>query len=261
MTLQKYIENYRSIAVHIDTADRIDIDKEWRKMYQVIEDIDANFGEEGIEEFAKLFEIPEHNINLWAAKQLLEAFTPSKEMIVRAFAVVENYANSAAVNADIYKEWLQVWHSNHINEQEYRTRRGFFNKLSIYYAVGLLVAMILSPLLEQYIQIKTVNYLLISFTLLYMVNALYYYLLEKKLKKGIENLTALTCILTMGILMVSIIILIPFTYFKIILEPLHPVIFLSTTFVVSLTLGISVARHFWLKNSWQGRRLPRFRND
>lgn len=121
MTLEELIEDYKdqaAICAKINYSIKSTIkdnNKSVHRMYEIVNEIRGKFGQKGIEQFQKLLDIKDNEINVWAATQLLEKLSPDKTTETKAIEIIKQIANSNNTNALGFKYWLKEYETKKIN--------------------------------------------------------------------------------------------------------------------------------------------------
>lgn len=95
MTLIELIDEYKqmaSICHNVDYADKKSVklnNKSVTRMYQIVDKIKAEFGEIGVTEFAKLIDIKQDRVDLWASIQMLEKMKVEKDAEKKALSIIK----------------------------------------------------------------------------------------------------------------------------------------------------------------------------
>jgi hypothetical protein len=101
MTLTELIDEYKqmtSICHNIDYADKKSVklnNKSVTRMYQIVDKIKTEFGDNGIIEFAKLIDIKKDRTDIWASVQMLEKMTVDKATEAKALTIIKQEAKQS----------------------------------------------------------------------------------------------------------------------------------------------------------------------
>jgi hypothetical protein len=115
MTLHELIEKYKlqvKICFDIkqyDEATSAVNNKAVEMMYEIVEQINHRFGLEGMNEFARLLDSTENDINLWVAPQLLERMKPDEKIKTKALKIIRDAAAGDDTNESGFQTWLRNW--------------------------------------------------------------------------------------------------------------------------------------------------------
>lgn len=101
MTLTELIEEYKqmtSICHNIDYAVKKSVklnNISVTRMYQIVDKIEAEFGNNGVTEFAKLIHIKQDRTDIWASVQMLEKMTVDKATEAKALTIIKEEAKQS----------------------------------------------------------------------------------------------------------------------------------------------------------------------
>ena len=119
MTLTELIDEYKqmaSICHNIDYYDKKSVklnNKSVTRMYQIVDKIKEEFGDNGVFEFAKLIYIKQDRVDLWAAIQMLEKMQVDKDTEKKALAIIKEEAKDSLGH--------QYWLNSYLNKKKYGT--------------------------------------------------------------------------------------------------------------------------------------------
>ena len=85
------------------------------RMREISKEISKEVPSEGVDDFAKLLEVEENKINLWAAIHLLEFVPINKEIEIKALNVIEKASSENNAEACRYRVWLEEWNERRGN--------------------------------------------------------------------------------------------------------------------------------------------------
>lgn len=111
MTLIELIDEYKKMAgncYNIDYADKKAVqlnNQSVKRMYQIINEIQAGFGNNGMIEFTKLLGISNDKVNLWAATHLLEKTQVDKKTEKISLAIIAEEVKDSLG----YQYWLKSY--------------------------------------------------------------------------------------------------------------------------------------------------------
>lgn len=94
MTLEALIDEYKqmtSICYNINYQDKKSVksnNKAVDRLYQIVDKIKNEYGENGVTEFAKLIDIKNDGTDIWASVQLLEKMTVDKTTEEKALKII-----------------------------------------------------------------------------------------------------------------------------------------------------------------------------
>lgn len=114
LSLREYIDEYKSlppICAKTDFADKKSVRRHnatVSRMYKIVEAIKV-FGSNGVEEFSKLLDISENDVNVWVAVQILEKLSADSATEKKALEVIKKVANGNDINAYGFQIWLKQW--------------------------------------------------------------------------------------------------------------------------------------------------------
>ena len=106
--IQEYIELTKTCA-STDYGDKKSVklhNKAVEKMYEIAEKIGYEQTTETIDDFAKLLEINEYKINVWAAVHILERIPADKSIEEKALKIIKQQADGDSAEAMGFKIWL-----------------------------------------------------------------------------------------------------------------------------------------------------------
>ncbi len=115
MILQGLITEYKDQAVicsSVNYSDKQSVNKNnysIKKMYEIVEIINSEFGVIGVVEFSRLLDIKENNIYIWAASQLLEKMNPSQEIREKALGIIEEVSKEDSVRGIGFRNFLRQY--------------------------------------------------------------------------------------------------------------------------------------------------------
>ena len=254
MKLHELIEKYQQqtiICFNVDYGSGKSVranNKAVGTMFKIIADIDKNFGNDGLHEFSKLLTQNDNKINLWAATQLLERTKPDNIIITKALSVIQAYSKSENPDAFIYKDWLKNWNDNNPDEQTFKAKHQTFKKITVWYAIVLLTVSFVYFAFPDRFQFFKINFLFYYLMTIYLLNSLYYFALQQKIKKMTSPLfRSLSALCIMGGLAFGIIILLLLKLLTI--EPNIIFVFSSLYFIITVGTG----RKYWLGSNWYDR--------
>lgn len=101
MTIDKLIEEYKemtSICNQIDYSYKKAVNKNNKavdKMYQIVNTINSEFGENGFREFSKLIDITKDKTNLWASVHMLEKMQVDNLIEQKALEIIKEEAKDS----------------------------------------------------------------------------------------------------------------------------------------------------------------------
>jgi hypothetical protein len=101
MTLNQLIDEYKqmaSVCHNFDYADKKAVkrnNKAASRMYEIVHAIRKEFGEIGIKEFAKLTDIKQDRVDLWASIQMLEKMNVDKDTEKKALTIIKEEAKDS----------------------------------------------------------------------------------------------------------------------------------------------------------------------
>jgi hypothetical protein len=119
VTLTELIDEYKqtaSICHNIDYANKKSVklnNKSVTRMYQIVDKIKTEFGDNGVSEFAKLIDIKQDRVDLWAAIQMLEKMQVDKDTEKKALAIIKEEAKDSL--------GLQYWLKSYQDKKKYGT--------------------------------------------------------------------------------------------------------------------------------------------
>ena len=119
MKLNELIDEYKlmaSICHNFDYTDKKAIkrnNKAVSRMYEIVHNIRKEFGNNGIIEFAKLIDIKQDRVDLWAAIQMLEKMQVDKDTEKRALTIIKEEAKDSLGH--------QYWLKSYQNTKKYGT--------------------------------------------------------------------------------------------------------------------------------------------
>ena len=119
MTLTELIDEYKqmaSICHNIDYANKKSVklnNKSVTRMYQIVDKIKAEFGDNGVFEFAKLIYITQDRVDLCAAIQMLEKMQVDKDTEKKALAIIKEEAKDSLGH--------QYWLNSYQDKKKYGT--------------------------------------------------------------------------------------------------------------------------------------------
>jgi hypothetical protein len=112
MTLDQLIDEYKqmaSVCHNFDYADKKAVKRNNRavsRMYEIVHAIRKEFGDTGVTEFAKLIDIKQDRVDLWASIQMLEKMTVDKDTEKRALKIITEDAKDSLG----HQYWLKQYH-------------------------------------------------------------------------------------------------------------------------------------------------------
>jgi len=217
-------------------------------MYKIVADISNDFGIDGLNEFSKLLKQNDNKTNLWVATQLLERTKPNDTIITQALSVIQAYSNSENPDAFIYKDWLKNWNDNNPDDQTFRKKHQTFRKLTVWYAIILLTVSLLYFAFPDSFQFFKISFLFYYLMTIYLLNSLYYFALQQKIKKMTSPLfSSLSTLCIMGGLAVGIVISLLLQLSTI--EPNMVFVFSPLYFILTVWTG----KIYWLGSNWYDR--------
>jgi hypothetical protein len=217
-------------------------------MYKIVADINKDFGIDGLNEFAKLLAQSNNKTNLWVATQLLERTKPSDTIINQALSVIQTYSNTGNPDAFVYNDWLKNWHDNNPDEQTNKIKKTTFKIITIGYSIILLIVSILFYAFPNKLTYGKMNFLFFYIMTIYLLNSLFYFFLQQKIKKMTSSLfSSLSTICLMGGLGVGSFILLLFGLSTI--QPKMILLFSPLYFILTIWTG----RKYWLGSNWYDR--------
>ena len=98
MTLDQLIDEYKqmaSICHNTDYADKKSVqrnNKAASRMCEIVHAIRTDFGDNGVTAFAKLIDVKQDRVDLWAAIQMLEKMTVDKNTEAKALTIIKEEA-------------------------------------------------------------------------------------------------------------------------------------------------------------------------
>jgi hypothetical protein len=116
-SIDKLIDEYKEMVKNCHQVDYEDKKALKRnndsvtRMYDIIDKVRKEFGDDGIEEFKKLLDIQDYRTNLWAATHLLEKTTLDKSTEDKALSIIENIASGDDATALGSRYWIKDWKS------------------------------------------------------------------------------------------------------------------------------------------------------
>jgi hypothetical protein len=120
MTLPELIKEYRKQAIvcsKIDYSDKQSVNANnnaIKIMYGIVDTIKSQFGVDGVEEFAKLLDIKDYNVNVWSATHLLEKMKVGPVAEEKALAIIKNVAKQDSVEGLGFRYWLKDYEAKNI---------------------------------------------------------------------------------------------------------------------------------------------------
>lgn len=78
-------------------------------MYEIVQEIRDDHGQDGISKLKPLLDIDEYQTNLWIAAQLLEKVDLDEETEKKALSIIKRIASSSEPAAIGFQFWLQDW--------------------------------------------------------------------------------------------------------------------------------------------------------
>ncbi|HTE32422.1 MAG TPA: hypothetical protein VK666_18705 [Chryseolinea sp.] len=115
MTLHDLIQKYKLQTKicydieHDDEATSAINNKAVATMYEIVEQVNKDFGGEGVDEFAKLLGITENDTYLWAAAQIMEKMQPDEMIRAKALKIIRDKATGDDIDALSFRYWLRDW--------------------------------------------------------------------------------------------------------------------------------------------------------
>jgi hypothetical protein len=112
MTLDQLIDEYKKLPKVCALTNYADIktvavnNKAVERMYEIVSSV-AEFGPDGVQKFADLLDISEHDTKVWAATHFLEKLSFDELTGRRALNIIETVANGRGIQATGYKLWLK----------------------------------------------------------------------------------------------------------------------------------------------------------
>ncbi len=94
----------QSVHIHNEAA---------KRQYEVVNLISTKFGVKGIEEFVKLLDMKDFNLNISVAVQLLEKMNPDKGTKEKALNIIREAAKGDGVRGLGLKNWLKNYETKH----------------------------------------------------------------------------------------------------------------------------------------------------
>jgi predicted transcriptional regulator len=111
MTLDQLIDEYKQMAAichNFDLTDKKAVkrnNKAVSRMYEIVHKIRKEFGYNGVTEFAKLIDIKQDRVDLWASIQMLEKMTFDKGTEKKALAIIKEEAKDSLG----HQYWLKIY--------------------------------------------------------------------------------------------------------------------------------------------------------
>ena len=118
MIIDDLIEEYKKLPRYcyaIDYNDKNAVEKNnksVKRMYQIVETINIEFGIEGIQKLKPLLDIVDFRTNIWIATHLIEKVSLDKETENKALDIIKKVAEGNDLSALGYQYWLRDWNSN-----------------------------------------------------------------------------------------------------------------------------------------------------
>lgn len=97
-----------SICNNIDYADKKSVksnNKAVTRMYQIVDKIKMEFGDNGVNEFAKLIDFKLNRTDIWASVQMLEKMTVDKNTEAKALTIIKEESKQSLG----MKYWLRSY--------------------------------------------------------------------------------------------------------------------------------------------------------
>ena len=119
MTLTELIDEYKqmaSICHNFDYADKKAVkrnNKAVSRMYEIVHNIRKEFGDNGVTEFAKLIDIKQDRVDLWASIQMLEKMAIDKDTEKKALVIIKEEAKDSLGH--------QYWLKSYQDKKKYGT--------------------------------------------------------------------------------------------------------------------------------------------
>jgi len=120
MTIDELIEEYKLMASICDNIDYLEktsvkaASKAVTRMYQIVDTINSNFGENGTAEFVKLVAYTKHRTDLWASVQMLEKMNIDQATEKSALAVIKEEAKTSP--------GMEYWLNDYLAKKKSSTR-------------------------------------------------------------------------------------------------------------------------------------------
>ncbi len=103
-------------AIDYDNKDSVKVNNNAvKRMYEIIDTIVSQFGDNGVKEFSTLLDITDHGINIWAAPHLLEKMKTDVSTETKALAIIKDAAKQDNVHALGFQYWLKEWENKKLN--------------------------------------------------------------------------------------------------------------------------------------------------
>ena len=82
-------------------------------MYQIVDKIKAEFGGDGVTEFAKLINFKQHRTDIWTSVQMLEKMTVDKTTEAKALTIIKEEAKESL--------GMEYWLKSYNDKKKYGT--------------------------------------------------------------------------------------------------------------------------------------------
>jgi len=113
MTLQELINEYKEQAIicsKINYSQKKSINANnitIKRMYEIVDSINYQFGTEGAEEFTKLYDMKDYNLNVLSATHSLEKMNLGREEKEKALDIIKEVAKHNDTQGLGFKRWLK----------------------------------------------------------------------------------------------------------------------------------------------------------
>ena len=119
MTIDQLIDEYKqmaSVCHNFDYTDKKAVkrnNKAVSRMYYIVHAIKGEFGDNGVTEFAKLIDIKQDRVDLWASIQMLEKMQVNKDTEKKALVIIKEEAKDSLGH--------QYWLKSYQDKKKYGT--------------------------------------------------------------------------------------------------------------------------------------------